>query len=240
MKRNVAGMERVASMAAGAGLIWLASRRPRAAGVARAAGVGLLARGASGLCPVNQALGRDGRQEDTRAALGGPRGIHVRESLTIMRPVDEVFRFWRDLTALPSFMRHLERVEPRPGNHTYWVARGPGGIRVSWEAELVNEVENELIAWRSVPGGDVVSAGSVNFRPAPRGGTELRVHLQYSPPAGRAGAFVVTLLGQNPASQIREDLRRVKQLLETGEVATAQNQPAGRRRRLALRRWRWA
>ena len=205
--------------------------------MARAMGVGLVARGASGLCPVNQALGRNGSQEDTREALGGSRGVHVRESLTIMRPVDEVFSFWRDLTGLPSFMRHLERVEPRPGNRTYWVVRGPGGIRVGWEAELVNEVENELIAWRSVPGADVVSAGSVNFRPAPRGGTELRVHLQYSPPAGRAGAWVATLLGRDPAGQIREDLRRVKQLLETGEIATAQDQPTGRRRRGLLPRW---
>lgn len=237
MKRNVAHVERLASVAAGAGLLYLAARRPQRAGVARLAGMGLLARGTAGYCPVNLALHRGQSRQDTRQALGGSSGVHVRESVTIMQPVDEVFRFWRDLTALPKFMRHLERVEQRPDNRTHWVARGPGGTKVEWDAELLNQVDNELIAWRSLPGSDVVSAGSVNFRPAPNGGTELRVHLQYSPPAGRAGAWVAALLGTNPESQIREDLRRVKQLLETGEIATTQGQPAGRRRwRLLTRR----
>ena len=227
--RNVAASERAVSIAAGAGLLYLASRVPARRGLAQATGLGLLARGATGYCPVNYAVGRQPRAQDTRQALAGPRGINVRESITIERPVDEVYRFWRDLTALPAFMPHLERVDPLGGSRTHWVARGPAGMRVEWDAELINDIENELIAWKSIEGADVVSAGSVSFRPAPRGGTELRATLQYAPPAGKAGAWVATLLGSNPSAQIREDLRHVKQQLETGERATVEGQPRGDR-----------
>lgn len=230
MTRNVAAAERLMSIAAGLSLLYVAQRLQTQRGLTRATGVGLLARGATGYCPVNQALRRQPRYQDTREALAGPRGINVRESVTIDRPVDEVYRFWRDLTSLPAFMPHLERVEPRGGTRTHWIARGPGGMRVEWDAELINDIENELIAWKSIEGADVVTAGSVNFRPAPRGGTEVRVNLQYAPPAGRAGAWIATLLGSDPAAQIREALRRVKQQLEAGERATVEGQPRGRRR----------
>jgi uncharacterized membrane protein len=119
-------------------------------------------------------------------------------------------------------MAHLDRVTETSGSHSHWVARGPAGLAVEWDAEIINEVENKLIGWRSLAGSDVVTAGSVNFDAA-RGGrlTQVSVHLQYAPPAGKAGAFLASLFGREPSQTIREDLRRFKQLLEAGEIARA-------------------
>jgi uncharacterized membrane protein len=156
---------------------------------------------------------------DTRAALAGRRGIHVRESIRVERPSSEVFRFWRRLENLPSFMTYLERVTELDDTRSHWVARGPAGRRFEWNAEIINEVENRVIAWRSLPGSDVIMAGSVTFSTVREGrSTQVAVHLQYAAPGGRAGAFLAAMLGREPSQTIREDLRRVKQLLEAGEI----------------------
>ncbi len=162
---------------------------------------------------------------DTRAALGGNRGVHVRESVTLERPVGEVYRFWRQLENLPRFMTHLEQVADLGNGRSHWVAKGPAGMNVEWDAEIINEVENKTIGWRSLPGADVVSAGSVNFSPVRGGtGTQLSVQLQYSAPGGRAASWLATLTGREPSQTIREDLHRLKQLLEAGEIPrTAQD-----------------
>jgi len=113
---------------------------------------------------------------------------------------------------------------------SHWVAKGPAGRRIEWDAEVINEIPGELIAWRTLPGSQLVSAGSVMFKRAAGGrGTEVRVRLQYDPPAGKVGATVAWLLGHEPAQAIREDLRRFKQLMEAGEVATIEGQPRGKR-----------
>jgi uncharacterized membrane protein len=162
----------------------------------------------------------------TRTALGGERGVHVRESVRLEVPVAEVYRFWRRLDHLPQFMTHLERVTETADGTSQWVAAGPAGLAVTWHAEIINEVENKLLAWRSLPGSDVVTAGSVNFNEA-RGGrsTQVSVHLQYAPPAGKAGALVASLFGREPSQTVREDLRHFKQLLEAGEVPRATATP---------------
>lgn len=160
--------------------------------------------------------------EHTRAALAGARGLHLRESVRLERPVEEVFRYWRHLENLPRFMRHVERVTETSPGMSHWVVRGPAGLRVEWDAEIINEVPNRLIGWRSVPGSDVVTAGSVQFANVRDGrSTQVTVHMQYAPPAGRAGAFLATLFGRAPSATMREDLRRFKQFLEAGEYATA-------------------
>jgi uncharacterized membrane protein len=215
MTKNLAAWERGVSIGAGGALLVFAARHEKGRASVAAAGAGLLARGITGYCPVSQALGRDA--SDTRTALGGSRGIRVRESVTIARPVEELYALWRDLAGLPDLMAHVERVDVEDDGRSHWVVRGPGGLRLAWDAEIINDVPNELIAWRSLEGADVVSAGSVSFTPAPRGGVEVRVHLQYAPPAGKVGGWVATLMGGNPASRIREDLRRLKQRLEAGE-----------------------
>jgi uncharacterized membrane protein len=151
-------------------------------------------------------------------ALGGPRGIHVRESITIARTAPFLFRFWRNFANLPLFMEHLEDVRVLSPTRSVWTAKAPAGMRVKWEAEVINEVEGELIGWRSTENADVATAGSVRFEPTASGSTEIIVRLQYEPPAGKLGSLVASMFGEEPSQQIRSDLRRVKMLLESDEA----------------------
>ncbi len=131
-----------------------------------------------------------------------------------------VYKFWRQLSNLPRFMSHLERVDLLDERRSHWVAAGPLGHQVEWDAEIINEVDGYLLAWQSLPGSDVISAGSVRFRDLPGDATEITVHLQYQPPAGRLGEWAAWMTGEEPSLQIQEDLRNVKQYLETGLAAT--------------------
>lgn len=214
MQRNVDTWERVLSLAAGALLIGVAARSRRWRSIAASSGAGLIGRGLTGFCPVNYAIGRGRSLDDTRSALSGDRGVNVDERITIARRPEEIFEFWRDLANLPRFLSHLERIDVIDGRHSHWVVQGPAGMHVEWDAEVINEIRPDLIAWRSLPGADVASAGSVQFRPMGPGQTELRVRMQYSPPAGRAGAAVARLLGDAPESMLQTDLRRLKLILE--------------------------
>jgi uncharacterized membrane protein len=182
--------------------------------------VPLLYRGITGRWP--NVLNGHLQPDNTRAALAGKRGVHVRESVRLELPVADVYRFWRRLENLPRFMTHLHRVTETPDGRSHWVAAGPAGLTVEWDAEVISEVENDVIGWRSLPGSDVVTAGSVNFKTARDGrGTQVSVHLQYAPPAGKAGALIASLFGREPSQTIREDLRHFKQLLEAGEIPRA-------------------
>lgn len=205
----------------GAALLTIgAFRRSPAGPWFAAAAVPFLYRGIVGHWPEPfQAFGTNG---DTREALGGDHGVHVRDAVRLELPIHQVYAFWRRLENLPRFMRYLDSVREDAADRSHWVAIGPGGIRVEWDAELINEVEDKLIAWRSLPGSDVTTAGSVNFDSV-RGGreTQVTVNLQYAPPAGKTGAWVATLFGREPSQTIREDLRRLKQILEAGEIALA-------------------
>lgn len=146
------------------------------------------------------------------------RGIHVTKSITIGRPRDEVYRFWRDFTNLPVFMAHLESVEILDGR-SRWRAKAPAGMKVEWDAEILQDEPGEIIRWRSLAGAEVPNQGTVKFVDAPGGrGTIVRVELVYDPPAGILGAAVAKLFGEEPEQQIEGDLRRLKQVLETGEV----------------------
>ena len=126
-------------------------------------------------------------------------------------------------------MRHLVSVRQLDDRRSHWVAKGPAGRTFEWDAEIINQIANELIAWRTLENASVASAGSVRFKSAGSGrGTEVHVRLQYAPPAGKAGAAIAWLFGKEPSQTIREDLRRFKQLLEAGEVPTVEGQPRGR------------
>jgi uncharacterized membrane protein len=173
------------------------------------------------------AISRRRRPQDTREALAGPRGIHVKESVTIARPARELYDFWRSIENLPRFMSHLESVTDLGDGRSHWVAKAPLGSRVEWDAEVINEVPDRVIGWRSLPGSTVTSAGSVTFEELPGRGTRVRVHLQYDPPAGKIGGAVARLFGKSPAQEIREDLQTFKSLLEAGEVPTTAGQPRG-------------
>jgi uncharacterized membrane protein len=150
----------------------------------------------------------------------------VHESIRLENPIDEVYRFWRRLENLPQFMSHLQSVSETGGGRSHWVACGPAGTTAEWDAEIIKDQPNDTISWRSLPGSDVVTAGSVTFKRARSGqSTQLTVHLQYDPPGGRAGSWIAGLFGREPSQTIREDLRRVKQLLEAGEIAHAYANP---------------
>jgi len=229
--RNVSEPERWASVAAGAGLVLFGLRKRNAPGLALAAVGGLLlGRGASGHSHTYEALGLNTASNggDTRRVLRGRGGTLVDESVTVNRPAAELYAYWRKLDNLPKFMTHLESVEQTSETVSRWRARALAGKSVSWSAEIINDIPNQLIAWRSLDGSAVVSAGSVHFDDAgPGRGTRLRVRMQYSPPGGKLGTAAARLTGQDAATEVREDLRRFKQLLEAGEVPTTEGQPRG-------------
>jgi len=144
--------------------------------------------------------------------------LHVIKSVTVNRPRQEVYEFWRDLEHLPTFMIHLEAVTTSGDRRSHWVVKAPGGL-VEWDAEMIDDRAGEIISWQSLEGSDVPNGGSVQFTDAPADrGTEVHVDLHYDPPVGSAGATVAKLFGEEPGQQLRDDLRRFKQVMETGEV----------------------
>jgi uncharacterized membrane protein len=154
--------------------------------------------------------------------IGKSGAARVRKTVIIDRSPEEVYRFWRDLGNLPSFMKHLESVQVTGENRSHWIAKGPVGKAVEWDAEIVADEPNSQIAWRSLEGADVDHSGSVRFERAPGGrGTLVRVELRYSPPGGGIGATAAKLFRAEPGQQIEQDLRALKQVMETGEVATS-------------------
>jgi uncharacterized membrane protein len=168
---------------------------------------------------------RSSHEPSTRArrqaqANEAPHGIRVRKSFTINRQPDVVYGFWRKLENLPRFMRHLESVEVIDAGRSRWRAKAPAGMTVEWQAEITDDRPNEHISWRSVEGSTVPNRGTVRFAAAPGArGTEVHVDLEYSVPGGRVSSTIARLFGREPGQQIEDDLRRLKQLLETGEIA---------------------
>ncbi len=159
-------------------------------------------------------------QQLTLSPETGYRGIRVHKAITINRPVDQVYGFWRDFQNLPRFMRHLESVQIMgDGKRSHWRAKAPAGQSVEWDAEIVEDNPNSRISWRSIEGSNVDNSGSVEFETAPGNrGTIVRVELQYDPPGGALGAIVAKMFGEEPGQQLDDDLRAFKQIMETGEV----------------------
>lgn len=154
----------------------------------------------------------------------------VAKAITISTPPETIYRFWRNLENFPRFMRHLVEVKSTGERTSHWVATAPAGTRVEWDAEIVEDEANSRIAWRTLPDSSVEHEGVVSFEPALGGrGTIVRVSMSYVPPAGKLGVHVAKLFGEEPNLQIDSDLRRLKQLIETGEIATTDGQPTGRR-----------
>jgi uncharacterized membrane protein len=222
--RNVNEAERWVSALGGAALsVYGLSRRSWPGLILAAIGSVLVYRGALGHCSLYQALGVS-TADLGRRKVNTDRAVKVEQSIIVNRPADELYRYWRDLGNLPRFMKHVESVEVKDDRHSHWIVKAPLGMKVEWDAEIISEIPNELIGWRSEGNGDVDNAGSVRFQAAPDGqGTEVRVMLQYDPPAGLVGVAMAKILGEEPAEQIEEDLRRFKQVMETGDIATNPN-----------------
>ena len=174
------------------------------------------------------ALDLTAARRSKRGSGSSSRELELTAAITVARSPQEAYDFWRGLERLPAFMWHLEQVEWTGEGRTRWTAKAPLGLTVTWDAELTEDVRGEVIAWRSLPGADIDNRGSVRFAPAPAGrGTEVRVHLRYAVPGGRLGATVARLLGEEPHQQVEDDLRRFKQVLETGEVVRSDGSPEG-------------
>jgi uncharacterized membrane protein len=215
---NVGNAERWVSGIGGVALFVAGFRKPRWRRVLWPLGSSLVGRALTGRCPVNRLIGRDSARLDARrqrvARLRGGSGTRVERSVVVDRSPEDLFQFWRNFTNLPRFMDNLEAVTILDEDRSHWIAKGPAGARVEWDAAIHNEIEDELIAWRSLPGSDVDQAGSVHFIPTANGKTEVRVVLRYRPRTGKLGETVAKLLGENPAQQIADDLRRFKQVVE--------------------------
>ncbi|MBX3066392.1 MAG: SRPBCC family protein [Anaerolineae bacterium] len=162
-----------------------------------------------------------------RAVLGTSRqvsvphqqGYKIEEAVLIRRSPEELYNFWRNVTNLPRIMSHLESVTVLNGRRSHWVAKAPAGARVEWDAEIINEVPNERIGWRSLEGSQIDNAGSVTFKGTPDNQTLVEVTLKYDPPAGAIGAAIAKLLGEEPEHQVREDLKHFRERIESGEIS---------------------
>jgi len=167
--------------------------------------------------------------------------VPVTKVVTINATPEVIYRFWRNVENFPRFMRHLDEVRTTSERTSHWVAKAPAGATIEWDAEIVEDEANARIAWRTLPESAIVHEGIVSFEPAPSGrGTIVRVSMSYVPPAGKVGMYIAKVFGEEPGLQVDSDLRRMKQLIETGEVATTDGQPTGRRSvlgRTTLGRW---
>jgi uncharacterized membrane protein len=220
---NMSGAQRALHILGGALLLLQAARaRSPATRIALgAAGSALALSGVAGNAPLVSALGL--RKDAVRAP------IHVLRTVMVNRPPEELYAMWRNFENLPAIMQHLEAVRVLDAKRSLWRARSPLGGTVEWEAELTHEIPDRELGWRSLPGSEVESTGVVRFEPSPLGyGTQLQVEMVYAPPAGRLGASVARILGEEPQQQIEEDLQRFKQRMESPAAPAAGTyQPVG-------------
>jgi uncharacterized membrane protein len=223
LEKNIGETERLFSLAAGLGLGIAGIARGRLKGLALGAlGAGLMWRGYTGHCGCYKILGINNAKRQPHTAIPAQQGVKIEKTLIIDRPAPDLYRFWRRLENLPQVMRHLKSVRSIDSQHSRWVADGALGKDLEWDAEIINEREDEMLAWASLPGGDVETAGSIHFRPLPDHRTEVVVLLKYNPPAGKVGAQVATLLGEGLEEKLDEDLNTFKQVMETGMAPAPQ------------------
>jgi uncharacterized membrane protein len=222
---NVGQVERWASAVGGGALALYGITRGSLGGIALAlVGAALVQRGVSGHCNLYEAMnfstaGGEALRNSENVSVPAERGTKVEKNVTVNRPASVLYDFWRNFENLPRIMNHLESVEVTGGDRSHWVAKAPAGTTVEWDAEIYNEKQGELIAWRTLEGAQVASAGSVRFEEGPVGTTKVTVSLKYDPPGGKLGSIVARLFGENPEQQIEEDLGRFKELMESRSEA---------------------
>ncbi len=229
---NVNANERMISGGAGAAFLLLGITRRSVPGLIMAAvGGGLLYRAATGHCHMYAALGIDSNQPQPDGAPPEAyynRAIHVTHSFSINRSPGDLYGYWRKLENLPSILSYLESVTVIDDRKSHWVAKGPLDMRWEWDAEIINDEPNRLIAWRSLGNADVDNAGSVQFIEGFQDrGTEVKVTIDYIPTGGRFGQIIAKVLGRDPSAVIREGLRDFKRFMETGETPTTEGQSHG-------------
>ena len=173
--------------------------------------------------PLSTSKYRDDSVEEATSSLVEPKGdTLIGRTVTINRPRGELYAYWRDFTNLPSFMDNVISIDVLDDRRSHWVVRAPAGKTVEWDAVITEEIEGSTIAWASTDDADVPNSGRIDFRDAQGGrGTIVTATILYDPPAGVVGKLIAKMFQREPAIQARRDLRRFKQLMETGEIATA-------------------
>jgi uncharacterized membrane protein len=218
---SVSNTERWASIVGGSAMVLLGLQNRSLRGILTALAGGSLAyHGATAQKSITETVGE---------AISLQKSIKVEKTVTINKHVGELYAFWRNFENLPTFMKHLRSVNVVDERRSHWIANAPLGATVEWDADIITDQQNHLIAWTSVEGADVENSGFVRFQQAPAGrGTEVKVVLEYSIPGGALAATIAKLFGEEPEQQIGDDLRRFKMLMETGEIATTEGQSRGR------------
>jgi len=227
---NVTQNERTISLVGGSiltvlGAVVAVTRRNPMGALIAFIGGGLVYQGTTGHSPLYRLLGsnRAVRTNQENVSVPHEQGEHITAVVVINRPVEELYAIWRNFQNLPSIMSYLEKVEIKDDTHSRWTVKAPAGVNVSWDAEIINEVRNEVIGWRSLQNAQVANAGSVRFRPAPyrKDSTEVRVTLEYVAPGQKLGVAVANWLGKNPEQQLQDDLERFKMYIENNEFKAA-------------------
>jgi uncharacterized membrane protein len=218
-KTQSGDVERWASLIGGSTLVLMGLKDRSLRGALMAvAGGGLIYQGAKDRSTIQQ----------TQDALGIEQSIKVEKTVTIDKPAEELYRYWHDFANLPTFMKHLQSVTVYDDKRSHWVANAPLDTKVEWDAEIIKDEPNQLIAWTSLENADIENSGFVRFQRATGDrGTEVKIVIEYSPPAGVLGAAIAKLFGEEPKQQIGDELNRFKRLMETGEIATTEGQPKG-------------
>lgn len=213
--------ERWASLIGGGAMVLMGLSQRSLRGVLMAvAGGGLIYQGATKQSTIKQA------QQAITGSVS--QAIKVEKTVTIDKPASELYHFWHNLENLPTFMKHLKSVKVYDAKRSHWIASGPLGTSVEWDADIIEDRENEFISWASVEGADIDNSGFVRFKKAPADrGTEVKVVMEYNPPGGALTATFAKLFGEEPEQQIGDELRRFKMLMEAGEIATNEGQPRG-------------
>lgn len=208
LKTNVSTIERIAMITTGGYLLYKGLSQKNKSIAKISSGGAMLLRGASGYCPVYDAV--DHLKNDKAS------NVNIRINSTIDKPVNEVYAFWRDFENLPKFMTHIESVKPLSYTTSKWTAKGPAGIgTLSWKAEIVKDEKDRLISWQSLPDSSIQNAGKVVFRPSENGGTEIIVTISYHAPLGIAGEGAAKLLNPYFEKLVKEDLLNFKTYLES-------------------------
>ena len=227
--------ERVVSTVAGGSLVAYGIKRKDWLGALLGlVGGGLALRGATGYCPAFDALDIDTNEKSlleqgkTKAKDWFQQKTEVVKSVTINKSAEELYNFWRNFENLPKFMNHLESVKVLDDKKSEWTAKAPLGYEAHWGAMITEDKKNEKIAWRSVENSEIPNSGKVEFLPTVDRGTVVKVTVRYEPPAGKLGALAAYFLTEEPDTQIAEDLRRFKSLMETGLIMHVEGQPSGR------------
>jgi uncharacterized membrane protein len=225
--QGVVENQRLLSLAFGSGMLLGASSR-RSLPVALT-GALLLYHGVTGRWALAGLPGRlgIGRRRQARTSVPHESGIKVEHSVTIRKSPEEIYRFWRDLENLPRFMSQHASVQRHSNLRSHWKIASIGGATLEWDAEIINDVPNELLAWRSLEGGDIDHAGSVRFARDGADSTRVTVVMEYRPPAGKLGAGIARLFGQEPAQVLEKDLQRLKEMCESGQIQSAPGQAQG-------------